>query len=433
MARKYLLLFLFGIIFLSGPAEAQLHITVTGGKAAPQPIAVVPFKMTAGVGVDVSRVVQSDLNRSGLFKTLPRSEMLTEPGTPAEVNYKNWRVLGMNDLVIGKESLNNGKITVDFYLLDVLSGQQLLAFRMPPTAPDDLRYVGHQIADLIYKKLTGVDGYFDTQIAYVVASGLGESRTFKLVVADSDGKFPHTVASSPHPLQSPAWSPDRKKLAFTGFENGRWAIFIETLATGKLQKVISLPGLDTGAAWSPNGKELAVTLSLNGTSNIYIINLRTGQRRQLTHGSSINTGEDWSPNGKNIVFTSDRDGSPQIFEVPVDGSSAPERLTFQGQKNMNPDFSPDGKYLALVQEDGGKYRIGLMNLQTGDIRLLTDGPVDTGPSFAPDGAVIIYERDRSNASGTDLGIVSTDGVVHETIKGPPGKDLQDPAWSPYIK
>lgn len=430
MTFKYLVL--LGIMFLCGSAQAQLHITVTGGKAAPQPIAVVPFKEAPGVDVDVSQIVQSDLSRSGLFKTLPRSNMLAKPNVPAEVNYKNWRVLGMNDLVIGKEDLIGARVSVQFYLLDVFSGEQLLAFRMPPTAPKELRYVGHRIADLIYKKLTGVDGYFDTQIAYVVASGLGEARTFKLVVADSDGKFPHTVASSAYPLESPAWSPDRKELAFTGFEDGRWAIYIETLATGRLRKVISLPGLDTGAAWSPNGRQLAVTLSPDGIPNIYIINLQTGDRRQLTHGSSIDTGADWSPNGKSIVFTSDRDGSPQIFEVSADGSSAPERLTFQGQKNMNPELSPDGKNLALVQEDKGKYCIGLMNLQTGDIKLLTSGPVDTGPSFAPNGAVLIYERDRSDASGTNLGIVSTDGVVHETIKGPPGKDLQDPAWSPYL-
>lgn len=430
MDHKYLIL--FGMMFLCGSAQAQLRITVTGGKAAPQPIAVVPFREGAGVGFDVSKVVQGDLNRSGLFKTLPRSEMLAKPSLPAEVHYQNWRVLGMNDLVIGSEEVINGKVSVQFYLLDVFSGQQLLAFRMPPISPSELRYVGHRIADLIYKKLTGVNGYFDTQIAYVEASGLGEDRTFKLVVADSDGEFPHTVASSAHPLVSPAWSPDRKKLAFTGFEDGRWAIFIETLATGRLRKVISLPGVDTGAAWSPNGGQLAVTLAPKGISNIYIIDLKTGHRRQLTHDSSIDTGASWSPNGESIVFTSDRDGSPQIFEIPVDGSAPPERLTFQGQKNMNPEFSPDGKNLALVQEDNGKYCIGVMNLETGVIKLLTAGPVDTGPSFAPNGEILIYERDRSDASGTNLGIVSTDGVVHETIKGPPGKDLQDPAWSPYI-
>ena len=83
-----------------------------------------------------------------------------------------------------------GKISVRFYLLDTVRGQQLMAYDMPPAAPDQMRYVAHQISDLVYQKLTGVPGAFNTKIAYVTASGLGNARRFEVIVADADDRRP---------------------------------------------------------------------------------------------------------------------------------------------------------------------------------------------------------------------------------------------------
>lgn len=424
--RKLILL----LGFLSwGCAHAALDITVTGGEAAAQPIAIVPFQTSPGATFDVAQIVQDDLASSGLFKPLDRSDMLEKPSDPGQVNYRDWRVLGMNDIVIGQEQKVGNDVAVSFYLLDVFRQQQLLGFKMPPAPPDQLRYVAHRIADMVYQKLTGIPGYFDTQIAYVAGYGLGDARTFKLIVCDSDGKYPRVIAASKEPLMSPAWSPDRKQLAFVGYQHGRSAIYIDTLATGHLRKLTDEPGINGAPAWSPDGKYLAVTLSYGRNPDIYIIDVATGQKRRLTHDPSIDTEATWSPDGRTIAFTSDRGGTPQIYEMPADGSGPPRRVTFQGTENLAAKFSPDGKSLTLINDQDGDFRVALLNLQTNNLRVLSDGPLDLSPSFAPNGAVILYVKNTSQ--GRTLATVSTDGQIKRTIPTPVG--IQEAAWSPYIQ
>lgn len=423
-------LLFIAILLASLPAHADLNITVTGGSVAPQPIAVVPFKTaSADAKVDVAKIVQDDLASSGLFKPIARKDMLETPSQPAEVNYRNWQVLGANDIVIGSEQRGPQGVKVRFYLLDAFQQRQLLAFDMPATPPDRLRYVAHRIADLIYKKLTGVHGYFNTQIVYVEAKGLGDKRKFKLIVCDSDGRFPRVIASSDEPLMSPAWSPDRKKIAFVGYHRGRSAIYVDTLATGKLRRVTDAPGVNGSPAWSPNGKTLAVTLSDGNNADIYTINLSGGDKHRLTTNPGIDTEPAYSPDGGTIAFTSDRGGQPQIYTMPADGSGSPTRVSFAGKQNLRARYSPDGGTLLMVNLQDGLYRIALLDLASGKERILTDGPLDEAASFAPNGRVIIYEK--RTASGTALATISIHGDIRRKLSS--SHDVQDPDWSPYIQ
>lgn len=409
-------------------ALASLEISVEGGTTAAQPIAIVPFAKTADVQLDFAQVISSDLARSGLFQPLDPNDMLEKPSEAGQVNYRNWRAVAVDNLVVGKVFRKNGALTVQFALLDVLRGQQLAGYDVPVPDPRKMRPVAHQIADIIFEKLTGTPGPFNSQIAYVAASGKPENRLFQIIVADSDGADPVTVATSREPLMSPAWSPDRSKLAYVGFERGRSAIYIHTLATGDLKRISNERGINGAPAWSPDGRQLALTLSFEKNPDIYVVDVATMQRRQLTQHFAIDTEPAWSPDGRTIAFTSDRGGGPQVYTVPSAGGEA-KRVTFEGKQNTRARFSPDGKSLVLVNVGDSGYRIGLLNLATRDLQILSNGPLDESPSFAPNGAVVIYAA--QGRQGAELATVSVDGRIRQRLTQP--GDVREPAWSPMIK
>jgi TolB protein len=418
------------MLLLAFNARADLEITISGGQTAAQPIAIVPFSAPPNVTFDVAKIVDADLARTGTFRTLPRADMLEKPSDPAAVNYTNWRQVNMDTLLIGQmKQEGDGKISARFFLLDTVRGQQLMGYDMPAAPPEQLRQVAHQIADLVYEKLTGVPGAFNTKIAYIAASGLGVTRKFQLVVADADGDSPHVVAVSREPLMSPAWSPDRKRLAYVGFERGRSTIYLHTLATGQVRKLVSEKGINGSPAWSPDGRSMAVTLSFETNPDIYIIDIETAARRRITQNYGIDTEAAWSPDGKNLVFTSDRGGQPQIYEVSVTGGGDAKRLTFEGKQNLRASYSPDGKSLVLVTLQEGRYRIATLDRATNDFRILSDGPQDESPSYSPNGVVIIYTTLGARGA-SELGTVSIDGRVKQRFRQ--AGDVREPAWSPLL-
>jgi TolB protein len=409
-------------------AQAGLEITVTGGETAARPIAVVPFAQPAELGANLSEIIAADLARSGQFLPRAPADMLEKPTDAAQVNFKNWRVLNVDNVVVGQVRRTNGRLAARFQLLDVLRAQALAGYEVDIPDPRRLRPVAHQIADLIYEKLTGVPGYFNSQIAYVAATGGPRNRLFQIVIADADGENPVTVATSREPLMSPAWSPDRRQLAYVGFEKGRSAVYLHTLATGELRRFAQERGINGAPAWSPDGRQLALTLSFERNPDIYVMDLASGVRRQLTQHYAIDTEPAWSPDGKQIAFTSDRGGQPQIYVVPVSGGDA-RRVTFEGKQNLRARYSPDGKLLALVNVDETGYRIGVLDLASRDLRILSSGPLDESPSFAPNGAVVIYAA--QGRQGAELATVSVDGRIRQRLSQP--GDVREPTWSSLIR
>lgn len=421
------LLLLAGLV--ATPARAQLEITVTGGDVSALPIAIVPFAQSGAVSLDVAQVIHNDLARSGRFKAMPRNEMRQRPSQPAQFDPSPWKSQGFDNVVIGQVlDAPGGGYIARFFLMDSLSGKQIIAYDIPVKSLDQMRYAAHQIADIIYEQLLGVPGYFNTKIAYVSASGLGYQRSYQLIVADSDGESPRIVAQSRETLMSPSWSPDRRQLAYVGYERGRSAIYVHTLATGQVRKVVSEKGINGSPVFSPDGKRLAFVLSFETNPDIYVVDVAGGPRQRLTDNYGIDTEPGWSPDGSKIVFTSDRGGKAQIYEMSSSGGAA-KRLTFQGTQNQRPNYSPDGKSIVYVTTSGGQ-RIALLDLASGSVRTVSDGPLDEGPSFAPGGAVIIYSS--QGPRGRQLETVSVDGRVRLTMRQATG-DIQEPAWSPLLR
>jgi TolB protein len=410
------------------PAHAGLEITVSGGEVAARPIAVVPFAQPGDAGTDLAEVIAADLGRSGQFQPLPPNDMLEKPTDASQVNFRNWRVVAVDYVVVGQMRRAGAKLTVQVQLLDVLRANVLQTYTVE--APDSrrLRPVAHHIADLIYEKLTGTPGYFNSQIAYVSATGQGKGRLFQIFVADADGVNATRVAWSQEPLMSPSWSPDRTQLAYVGFERGRSVIYVHTLATGKVTPFVQERGINGAPAWSPDGRQLAVTLSFERNPDIYVIDVATRSRRQLTQHFAIDTEPAWSPDGRQIAFTSDRGGQPQIYVVSASGGEA-RRVTFEGKQNLRARYAPDGKSLVLVNVENNNYRIGLLDLATRNLRLLSDGPLDESPSFAPNGAVVIYSA--QGRQGAELATVTVDGRYRQRLAE--AGDVREPAWSTLIK
>jgi TolB protein len=318
---------------------------------------------------------------------------------------------------------------VRFQLFDVYRGEQITGYSIPTTARD-LRATAHQIADIVYETLTGQPGAFATRIAYVTSQrDTDGGERVVLEVADADGYDPQTIVSSTEPLMSPAWSPDGRRIAYVSFEKRQPSVWVQEVFTGRREKIASFKGINGAPAWSPDGRQLALTLSKDGNPDIYVMDLARRSLRRITDHWAIDTEPAWSPDGRHLVFTSDRGGAPQIYRVAAGGGSA-ERVTFEGGYNARPSYSPDGRQLAVVTRVNGRYRIAVIELQTGAMRVLSDGSLDESPSFAPNGSMIIYAT-REQGRGV-LAAVSTDGRVRQRLGFQSG-DVREPDWSPYYQ
>ncbi|MFZ9611133.1 MAG: Tol-Pal system beta propeller repeat protein TolB [Methylococcales bacterium] len=404
---------------------AALTIEITEGVESAVPIAVVPFASETAP-VNIAAIVNADLERSGYFKMMAEQSLPARPSKAAEVNFKEWQALGQSYMVIGQVIDAGGQYNVQFQLLDTYKSAQLLGYRMVSSSAD-LRRTAHHISDLIFEKLTGKKGVFSGRIAYITTTDLGnKQQSHRLQVADADGFNPKTIASSVEPLMSPSWSPDGKKVAYVSFERKSAAIYVQTLATGERVRVAEFPGINGAPAWSPDGTRLALTLSKDGSPDIYVLNLSTRALTKLTKSFAIDTEPSWSPDGSSIVFTSDRGGKPQIYMVPSQGGQE-KRLTFSGNYNARASFSPDGRSLVMVHGNGNDYRIAVMDMATRSLNVLTGGRADESPSFAPNGAMILYASKKGRTGF--LSAVSLDGKMQQKLVFNSG-EVREPSWAP---
>jgi TolB protein len=346
------------------------------------------------------------------------------------INFNDWRLLGMENLLIGKLTLTEtGEYEAEFRLIDIYKGAQIAGFSIP-TTKNKLRRTAHEISDIIFEKLIGNRGVFATRIAYITVKNTREDKkAYALQIADADGYNPQILLESPQPLLSPAWSPDGKKLAYVSFERKNSAVYVQEILTGSRERVAANRGINSAPSWSPDGTRLALTLSKDGNTEIYILHLSSKLLQRITTNPAIDTEPAWSRDGDKLAFTSDRGGSPQIYEIDVRGGS-PKRLTFEGPYNTRPSYSPDGQSMTLVHGNNGIYRIALLDLHSGFLNILTKSRLDESPSFAPNGGIIIYST--TAVRGSVLAAVSFDGLIHQRLAVQDG-EVREPAWGPFLK
>jgi TolB protein len=418
---------------LAPVAEAQFNVVIREGREAAVPIAIVPFgwQGSGPAAFDIAGVVNNDLSSSGRFTAIPPANMTARPTQASEVNFNQWRLLDARYLVIGTLSQDPApdSFTATYQLFDVTRGEPLTGFRLQ-AARGDLRRAAHRIADMIFEEITGIPGVFSTQIAYISEERRADgTRQFRLIVSDADGENAQRVAESTQPLLSPSWSPDSRRLAYVSFEGGVSGVYVQTLRTGTRERVSARAGVNSSPAFSPDGRMLALVLSRDtGNLDVHTLDLSTQVLRQHTTDAAIDTEPTWAADGRSIYFNSDRAGGPQVYRVGLDPGARAQRITFDGPYNARPRISPDGRQLAVVYGENNRYRIGMVNPDNGQLQILTDGRLDESPSFAPNGAQIIYAT-REGSRGI-LASVSTDGRIKTQIASVAG-DVREPVWGPF--
>ena len=421
----------FAACLFAGSAFGDITVEITKGGVARTPVAVVPFGWTgqsADMPLDIAEVIAADLRRSGRFEPIAEENMLQKPTTGAELDFDDWSFVKAEAVVVGRVvQTGENAYDVSFQLFDVFRREQLVGYRIPASR-GTMRIVAHRAADMIYEKLTGIQGVFATKVAFVTAERSQQEQTYRLVVADQDGYNETVILQSTDPIMSPAWSPDSRRLAYVSFENDRSSIWVQTLRTGNRIQVSNKPGINGAPSFSPDGKQLALTLGgIDGNLDIHVLDLATRQTRRLTTHRAIDTEGSWSPDGRYIYFTSDRSGGPQVYRVPAAGGT-PERVTFEGSYNARPRLSPDGKRLAVVHLDRGAYRIAVMDVKSKELLVVSAGQQDESPSFAPNSDTLIYAT-RQARNGV-LETVTADGLIRQRVSSGQG-DVREPVWSPF--
>ena len=415
---------LLGLLMLvhSAVASAALSIEIIGAGEHQIPVSLVPMGGDEKLGLAINDVVTGDLLRTGLFRMVDTTGK--SPHETADVNYNDWQLRGADALGIGTVSVQaNGRIDARFRLLDVVKHVQLVGEAVSAN-DSQIRAVGHRIADLIYEKLTGDKGVFSTRIVYVNR----QTKSYSLIVADSDGYNEQVVLRQKQPIMSPAWSPDGAHLAYVSFETGHAAVFVQSLLTNQRKAVADFPGSNSAPAWSSDGKQLAVVMTHDGSSQIYLMHPDGSGLHRITFSGAIDTEPNFTPDGQSLLFTSDRGGSPQVYRMPVEGGAA-QRLTFVEGNCFSPRNSPDGKSFVFAHFTGGRFYIAVQDFQNGQMQTLTDGGWEKKPSFAPNGKIILF---ASEARGRGiLATVSSDGRVQQHMFTQSG-DAREPVWGPQF-
>jgi TolB protein len=427
-----LIVLLLALLPLAGAAGTLDTIIIDAGYDKQTSIAIVPFSQGPEFSgqQEFSEIVEFDLARSGQFAPLERDNMLSLPNRREDVFFRDWRILGVEYLVIGRAAVDTtGKLKVDYHLFDVFNEREMIVDTVT-TSRTKWRDAAHYVSDRVFEAVTGIQGAFSTRILYVLAQNVGlPNARFRLEVADADGERAETLFTSTEPLLSASWAPDGKSVVYVSFETGKQSIVLQDLVTGSRQLITDFSGLNGSPVLSPDGRQLALVLSKDGNPEIYVMNLATRSLRRITRHHAIDTEPSWTEDGRSLVFTSDRGGRPQIYRVEI-ASGDVERLTWEGSYNASPMLLPGGQHLVFVHRQDGVDHIAWRDLVRDDLRVLTQTSLDESPSVAPNGTMLIYAT-QVQGRGI-LAVVSIDGRVKYRLPSSSG-DVREPAWSPFLE
>ncbi len=416
------------------PASALIEIDINRGNVQPLPIAIPDFVGAGGdeeLGADVASVISADLGRSGLFLPLDQTSFAERIVNPdVRPQFANWTVINAQALVVGRVvRQSDGRLRAEFRLWDVFSGQQMTGQQFY-TSPDNWRRLAHIIADSIYERLTGEKGYFDTRIVFVDESGPKDKRVKRLAIMDQDGANVRYLTRGDDLVLTPRFNPSSQEITYMSYGVGQPRVFLLNIETGQRETVGDFPGMTFAPRFSPDGQRVIMSLQQGGNANIYTLDLRSRRTTRLTDDAAIDTSPSYSPDGSQVVFESDRGGTQQLYVMNADGSN-PHRITFGTGTYSTPVWSPRGDLIAFTRRNAGQFAIGVIRPDGSGERILTEGFHNEGPTWAPNGRVIMFFRDTPGANGgPQLWTIDLNGYNEYRLATP--SFASDPAWSPLI-
>jgi TolB protein len=425
---------LLGVLSVPVPAYAVLEVDITQGNIQPLPIAIPEF--AAGLGIDpeaareISQVVTNDLRSSGLFAPINQAAFIERDlGMNSVPRFDDWQAINAQALVVGHIGASNGKLRAEFRLWDVLSGKQLVGEQVF-ARPQEARRLGHIIADAIYERITGEKGYFDTRIVFVDESGPKDRRMKRLAIMDQDGHNVRLLTTGQNLVLTPRFSPSTQEITYMSYEGAAPRVYLLNIETGQKEVVGSFPGMTFAPRFSPDGQRIVMSLEQGGNANLFTMDLRSRQTTQLTNSSAIDTSPCYSPDGRQITFETDRDGTKQIYVMDADGAN--QHRISQGEGSYStPVWSPRGDLIAFTKLLKGQFLIGVMKPDGSGERILTEGFHNEGPTWAPNGRVLMFFRESPGAAGGPrLYTIDLTGYNERQVATPAFGS--DPAWSPLI-
>lgn len=416
------------------PAHAVVELDITQGTVQPLPIAITGFAgdgtIEPQVAGEISDVISADLRSSGLFNPIdPAAFIETGVGLDQVPSFQDWQVLNAQALVVGRIGSVDGRLMAEFRLWDVFAGKQLAGEQFF-ARPKDARRIGHIIADAIYERITGEQGYFDTRIVFVDESGPKDKRTKRLAIMDQDGHNVRLLTTGQDLVLTPRFSPSTQEITYMSYEGDTPKVYLLNIETGQKEIVGSFPTMTFAPRFSPDGQRIVMSFQQGGNSNLFAMDLRSRRTIRLTDTEAIDTAPCYSPDGRHITFETDRDGSKQIYVMNADGTD--QRRISQGEGSYStPVWSPRGDLIAFTKQIRGHFLIGVMKPDGSGERILTEGFHNEGPTWAPNGRVLMFFRESPGAAGgPKLYTIDLTGYNERQVATPAFGS--DPAWSPLI-
>jgi TolB protein len=422
---------------LAGPfaaaAQGPLRIEITEGVIEPMPFAVpafVPDNAAADeLAREITRIVAADLTGTGLFREVPAQAHIGRIGTfEAPVQFADWKAVNAQALITGAVGLRgDGRAAVRFRLWDVFAETPLGEGLQFEGSLRDRRRLAHKVADAVYARLTGEGGYFDSRVAYVAETGPKEARRKQIAVMDYDGANVVALTDGSALVLAPRISSSAGQVLYTSYEGGTPQVFLLDAGSAQRRRLDTPPGMAFAPRFSPDGSSCVFSASVGGATDLFVMGLGGGGARRLTQTSAIDTAPCYAPDGSRIVFESDRGGTQQLYVMAAGGGEA-QRISFGDGRYATPVWSPRGDYIAFTKMVGGRFHIGILRPDGSDERLLTASYLDEGPTWSPNGRVIMFFRETPGATGGPK-LHSVDITGRNLAEVPTAGFASDPSWS----